>query len=93
MYSVVFLFKLLSEIMITIHVPSESISEFLPINLHIQSDGNQNFWLRGILMDYGRVVVIKATGGENSVRPGNTPVISVVIPIGFGTACTSTAYE
>lgn len=47
--------------MTTIHVPSESISQFLPVDLHIKADGNQNFWLRRILVDYSRIVVIKTT--------------------------------
>lgn len=44
----------------TIHVPCESITQFLPVNLHVQSDGHQDLRLGGILMNDSRVVIIKA---------------------------------
>lgn len=68
--------------MTTIHVPSESISQFLPVDLHIKADGNQNFWLRRILVDYSRIVVIKTTEWNNSVRLTDS-----------GTACIRALYK
>lgn len=44
----------------TIHVPGKSISQLLPVNLHVQPDGDQYLGLRCILMDHSWVVVIKA---------------------------------
>lgn len=45
---------------LTVHVPGEGVSEFLAFNLHVETNGNQNFCLGGILMDHRRVVVIEA---------------------------------
>lgn len=44
----------------TIHVPSEGISQLLSIYLHVQADRNQRLYLRCILVDHCRVMVIKA---------------------------------
>lgn len=44
----------------TIHVPSEGISQLLSIDLHVQADRNQRLYLRCILVDHCRVMVIKA---------------------------------
>lgn len=46
--------------MFTVHVPSEGVSQFLSVNLHIQTNGDQRLDLRCVLMDHCRVVVIKA---------------------------------
>lgn len=50
----------------TIHVPCKRISEFLPINFHIEPDWNQNLRLGCILMDDCWVVVIKANKKSNN---------------------------
>lgn len=45
---------------ITIHIPSESVSELLSLNLHVQTDWNQNFRLSSVLVDHCWIVVVKA---------------------------------
>lgn len=50
----------------TIHVPCKRISEFLPINFHIEPDWNQNLRLGCILMDDCWVMVIKANTKSNN---------------------------
>lgn len=44
----------------TVHIPGESVSELLSLNLHVQTDWNQNFRLGGIFVDHCWIVVIKA---------------------------------
>lgn len=59
----------------TIHVPCESITQFLPVNLHVQSDGHQDLRLGRILMNDSRVMIIKAVTAHiqktNTVRKFN----------------------
>lgn len=52
---------------ITVHVPSEGISQLLSIYLHVQADRNKRLHLRCILVDDGWVVVIKAKKDETSM--------------------------
>lgn len=56
----------------TIHVPCESITQLLPVNLHVQSDWHQDLRLSGVLMNDCRVMIIKAVTahiqGTNTVR-------------------------
>lgn len=48
---------------ITVHIPGESVSEFLSLDLHVQAYWNQNFRLRCILVDHSWIMVVK-TGQE-----------------------------
>lgn len=43
----------------TVHVPGEGVSELLAVDLHVQSDWNQNLCLRCIFVDHCWVVVIE----------------------------------
>lgn len=52
----------------TVHIPGESVSEFLSLDLHVQADWNQNFRLRCILVDDGWIVVVKT--GQDKHRVG-----------------------
>lgn len=45
---------------LTVHVPSEGVSQLLSIYLHVQADRNKRLHLCCILVDDGWVVVIKA---------------------------------
>lgn len=51
----------------TVHVPGESVSELLSLDLHVQADRNQNFRLRRILVDHSWIVVIKTTVGATDM--------------------------
>lgn len=44
----------------TIHVPGEGVPQLLPVNLHVQSDGDQHLGLGRVLVDHGWVVVVEA---------------------------------
>lgn len=57
----------------TIHVPGESISELLALDLHVQADWHQNFRLSGVLVDHSWIMVVKAAqvkhrGPELTIR-------------------------
>lgn len=51
---------------ITVHIPGESVSELLSLNLHVQTDWNQDFRLSGVLMDHCWIVVIEAGRDEHT---------------------------
>ena len=44
----------------TVHVPGKGIPQLLPVDLHVQSDGNQHLGLGRVLMDHSWVVVVEA---------------------------------
>ena len=50
---------------VTIHVPCESVSELLPVDFHIQTNGDQHLRLGSILVDHCRIMVIEASRGHN----------------------------
>lgn len=51
----------------TIHIPGESVSEFLSLNLHVQAYWNQNFRLGCILVDHGWIMVVKTGQDKHKV--------------------------
>ena len=58
-------------VIITIHVPCESISELLPVDFHIQTNGDQHLRLGRILVDHRRIVVIEASRGAGELQTRN----------------------
>lgn len=57
----------------TVHVPGESVSKLLTLNLHVQADWHQNFRLSSVLVDHSWIMVVKAAqakhrGLELSIR-------------------------
>ena len=58
-------------VFITIHVPCESVSEFLPVDFHVQTNGDQHLRLGCILVDHRRIVVIEASRGAGELATTN----------------------
>ena len=53
---------------VTVHVPGESISELLTLDLHVQADRDQNFSLSGVFVDHRWIVVVKAAQHKDKIN-------------------------
>lgn len=61
----------------TVHVPGESVPQLLTLDLHVQADRDQNFWLRGVLVDHSWVVVIEAVWDRTGCQVGSNSSLQV----------------